>query len=128
MRALVGCVTIMVVLVLPTLQTGEAAGATCRSTKHDITLQFLYQFLEPPEKCLDVCVLCKPGSVLFQPCPDLSNPCIGNGKKVLIKSGKEFLFGDLESIVAAFPIRSQGGETGLGCYRRFRVWKIENDF
>jgi len=117
----------MAVIVLSLFQTGQATRATRRSTKQDMTLQLLCQLIEPPEKCSDVCVLCEPGSILFQPCPNLSNPCIGNGKKILIKISKEFTLRGLESIVTAFPFRSQQGETGFGCYWRFSVRKIEND-
>jgi len=125
--ALVCCKTIMSTAMLSLFQTAQAAGATGCSTEYDMTLQLLCQLIEPPEKRLDVWVLCKPGSILVQPCPDLSNPCIGNRKKILIKVSKEFPLRGLESIATAFPFRSQQGETGFGCYRRFSVRKIEAD-
>jgi hypothetical protein len=108
-RTLVRRVTIMTTIVLSLFQTGQATRATWRSTKHDMTFQLLCQLIEPPENCLNVWMLCEPSSVLFQPCPNLSNPRISNGEKVLIESSKEILFRVLESIVMAFPIRSQRG-------------------
>ena len=126
-RAFVRGATIVSTIVLSLFQTGQATGATCRSTKHDMTLQLLCQFIEPPEKCLNVWVLCEPSSVLFQPCPDLSNPRIGNGDKVLIKNRNPFIFRVLESTVMAFPTRSQSSETCLRCNRCFGIRDIENN-
>ena len=121
------CVTIMSTIVLSLFQTGQVTGATCRSTKHNMSLQLLCQLVELPGKSLNVWVLCEPGSVLFQPCSGLSNPCISNGEKILIKIGKEFLFRALESVVTAFPTTSQRGEICFRCYRCFDVREIETD-
>ena len=121
------CATIMGTIVLSLLQTGQAARATCPSTKHDMAFQLLCQLTEPPKKCLNTWVLCEPGSVLFQPCPDLSNPRIGNSEKVLIESSNELLFRVLESIMLAFPTRSQRSKTRFRCDRCFDVREIESD-
>ena len=126
-RALVCCATIMGTIVLSHFQTGQATRATCLFTKHNMAFQLLCQLTEPPKKCLNVWMLCEPGSVLFQPCPDLSNPRIGNGEKVLIESSNKLLFRVLESIVMAFPTRSQRGKTHFRCDRYFGVREIEND-
>ena len=91
MRALVGRVTIVSAIMLSPFQTGQATGATRSSTKRDIALQLLCQLIKPPKKCLDVCMLYESGSVLFQPCSDLSDPCIGNRNKVLVESSNEVL-------------------------------------
>lgn len=118
----------MSVVVLSLFKTGQTAGATCRPTKHDMTLQLLRQLIEPPEKCLDIGVLDESGSILLQPSADLSNPCIGTGKEVLIKGSKKLLLRDCESIATAFPIRPQRSEAGFWCYRRFNVRNIEDEF
>ena len=78
-------IAVMRTVVLSPIDAEEAAFRALYPAKDQPTFQFLGQPLELPIEQLDFSVLPISFSILLEPSPDLMDPCIRKGLKVLVK-------------------------------------------
>lgn len=127
LNALVRRIAVMRAAVLPPIDAKKATFCALHPAKGQPAFQFLRQLLELPMKQLDLSILSISFSILFEPSPNLMDPCIRKSLKILIEGGQEVILRHPKAVTMPFPRRSQCGKTFFRRHMRIVTSKIEND-